>query len=73
MTLPAHWSQVDPGPLTDDERHARVTRLHDELTRAREWRDRLVAAADHDVALLEQSLRRELSRPASNPTRKDQR
>lgn len=73
MTIPAHWSDVDPGPLTDDERHARVVRLSDELVRCREWRDRLTAAADHDVALLERALRRELARPSSNPTRKARR
>lgn len=67
--IPDHWSQVDPGPLTDDERHQRVVRLHAEVESAKAWRDRVTAESKQWVALLERQLRAELNRPATNPTK----
>lgn len=70
MTLPRHWSDIDPGPLTDDQKHQRVIRLAAELDTAKAFRARLVAAADDDIAHLEAAITRTLAMPATAPTRR---
>lgn len=71
--IPAHWSAVDRGPLTDDERHAEIVQLSDELDSARRFVARtkaVLSAAEADVAMIEAALRRRLAQPANQPTRR---
>lgn len=73
MTLPAHWSDVDPGPLTLRGREQRTARLEAErdleLKRLDAWRVSVLAelerTADYYEALIAREKRRTL-----NPTRK---
>lgn len=65
-----HWSDIDPGPLTDDEKHRRIVRLKDELDREVEWLTKVTADSRQTTALLERAIARTLALPAANPERK---
>lgn len=65
-----HWSDVDPGPLTDDEKHRRVVRLHAELEAEAVWLAKVTADSRQTSALLERAIARTLALPAANPERK---
>lgn len=66
-----HWSDVDPGPLTDNEKHRRIVRLNDELERERanrdEWLRRVAANSDPVIERIERAIARTLALPAANP------
>lgn len=65
-----HWSDIDPGPLTDTEKHRRIVRLKDELDREVEWLAKVTADSRQTTALLERAIARTLALPAANPERK---
>ncbi|MEO6627896.1 MAG: hypothetical protein ABIP03_04940 [Aquihabitans sp.] len=69
--IPDHWSQIDPGPLTDDEAHARVVRLERELADVKGWSKLICAEYDHIAAVIEASITKTLGRRVVAPQRKE--
>ena len=62
-----------PWTLTDDERHAEIVQLSDELDSARRFVARtkaVLSAAEADVAMIEAAIRQRLAQPANQPTRR---
>lgn len=76
MTLHAHWSQVDPGPITlhtREQRTARLERERDhELARLQAWLDAVKAELVRSADFYEAAIAREKRRPLrpTNPTRR---
>lgn len=62
MTIPAHWSEVDPGPLTAASRDARVKQILTEMAVEQSAADRFALSAPKAPSRWRTALSREYRR-----------